>query len=284
MRHFFKSVRFRVFAFVICALLVGIIVAVATENPSSPVTSAVGSVVAPLRSAASAVAEKLNWFSDSFASAGAYKNENERLREKVAEYESRLAGYDEAMHKLESYETILEVKEENPDFTLVPADIIGSDSSDIFSSIIINKGSSDDVKVNDPVIYGNYLVGVVKKVNHSYSVVESILNPSVNISAIESKTREFAYVTTDVEQSEEGKCILAGLERTTGISPGGIVLTSGIGGIYPQGIIIGTVSQVLKSDIDISSYAIITPGVDIRSLEDVFVITSFDGQGVETIE
>ena len=137
MRHFFKSVRFRVFAFVICALLVGIIVAAATENPSSPLTSAVVSVVAPIRKAASSVAEKLNWFGDSFASAGAYKNENERLKEKIAEYESRLAGYDEALHKLESYETILEVKEKNPDFTLVPADIIGSDSSDIFSSVII---------------------------------------------------------------------------------------------------------------------------------------------------
>lgn len=284
MRHFLKSVRFRVFAVVVCALLAGMLVAIATENPSSPIASAVGTVVGPLRKAASSAAEKLNWFADSFASAGSYKNENERLKEKIAEYESRLAGYDEAMHKLESYETILEVKEKNPDFSLVPADIIGTDSSDIFSSIIINKGSSDDVKVNDPVIYGNYLVGVVKKVNRSYSVVESILNPAVNVSAIESKTREAAYVTTDVEQSEEGKCILAGLDRTTEISPGGIVLTSGIGGIYPSGIIIGTVSQVCKSDIDISSYAIITPGVDIRSLEDVFVITSFDGQGVETIE
>ena len=62
------------------------------------------------------------------------------------------------------------------------------------------------------------------------------------------------------------------------------MLTSGIGGIYPSGLIIGTVSQVLKSDIDISSYAIVTPGADIGSLEDVFVITAFDGQGVETIE
>ena len=284
MRHFLKSVRFRVFALVICALLVGMVIAVATENPSSPITSAVGSVVGPLRRVASAVADKFGWFEDSFASAGAYKNENERLKEKVAEYESRLAGYDEAMHKLESYETILEVKEKNPDFSIVPADLIGTDSSDIFSSIIINKGSSDGVKVNDPVIYGNYLVGVVKKVNHSYSVIETILNPSVNVSAIESKTREAAYITTDVRQSEEGKCILASLDRTTEISPGGIVLTSGIGGIYPSGLIIGTVSQVLKSDIDISSYAIVTPGADIGSLEDVFVITAFDGQGVETIE
>ena len=284
MRHFLKSVRFRVFALVICALLVGMVIAVATENPSSPITSAVGSVVGPLRRVASAVADKFGWFEDSFASAGAYKNENERLKEKVAEYESRLAGYDEAMHKLESYEKILEVKEKNPDFSIVTADIIGTDSSDIFSSIIINKGSSDGVKVNDPVIYGNYLVGVVKKVNHSYSVIETILNPSVNVSAIESKTREAAYITTDVRQSEEGKCILASLDRTTEISPGGIVLTSGIGGIYPSGLIIGTVSQVLKSDIDISSYAIVTPGADIGSLEDVFVITAFDGQGVETIE
>ena len=77
---------------------------------------------------------------------------------------------------------------------------------------------------------------------------------------------------------------MAGLERTTDIAPGGIVLTSGIGGVYPKGLILGTVTQVCDSDYDLTSYAVITPGAKIDELEDIFVITDFKGQGVEQIE
>ena len=180
-----------------------------------------------------------------------------------------------------SYEEMLGVKASNPDYVLAPANIIGSDAADQFSSLMIDKGSNDDVAVNDPVICGGYLVGIVKKVNPTDSVVLSLLNPQINVSAIESKTRETAYVTTDSEQSKNGTCMLAGLERTTLIAPGGIVITSGIGGIYPKGLIIGTVTQVLESEYDLTSYAILEPGVDPRSIEDVFVITDFRGQGAE---
>lgn len=283
MRQFFKSVQFKIFIFVLCALLVGTVIAVATENSVSPASTVIGTVLSPVQKLTGAIAEKFSWFSSSFASAGAYKNENDSLKEKIAEYESQLADYDELKRKVSSYEKMLDIKEQNPDFELENANIIGSDSADIFSSIIIDKGTSDGIAVNDPVIYGNYLVGVVKKVNESYSIVESVLNPKVNVSAIESKTRETGYVTSTVSQSESGKCILAGLDRTTSVSPGGIVLTSGIGGIYPKGLIIGTVSQVLQSEYDISCYAVITPGADIDSIEDVFVITSFKGQGIEEI-
>lgn len=284
MRRFFKSIQFRVMVFVMCALFIGTVIAIATEDSVSPASTVVGTVFSPLQKLTSKISEKFSWFSSSFASAGAYKNENDRLRAQIAEYENQLVDYDEIKHKISSYETMLEVKEKNPDFVLEPANIIGTDTADPFSSLIIDKGSGDGVSVNDPVVYGNYLIGVVRRVNESYSVVETILNPAVNISAIESKTRETAYVTTNTAQSAAGKCILAGLERSTAVSPGGIVITSGIGGIYPKGLIIGTVSQICQSEYDISSYAVINPGADVDSIEDVFIITSFKGQGIEAIE
>lgn len=283
MRQFLKSVQFKIFIFVMCAVLFGTVIAVGTSDNVSPASAVVGTIFSPLQKVTGKIAEKFNWFTSSFASAGSYKNENDRLKEKIAEYEKQLADYDEMKRKINSYEKMLDVKKENPDFVLQNANIIGTDSADVFSSLIIDKGSNHSVSVNDPVVYGNYLVGVVKKVNESYSVVRTVLNPGVNISAIESKTRETGYVTTDIERSENGKCFIAGLDRNTSVSPGGLVLTSGIGGIYPKGLIIGTVSQVLQSDYDISCYAVITPGAEIENIEDVFVITSFKGQGIEEI-
>lgn len=268
---------------VICALLIGAVIAVATSDSSSPVTNVIGTVFSPLQKAAGYIAENVGWLGDSFRSSGSYKNEIERLRQKVAEYENQLVDYNDMLEKIASYETMLGVKEENPDYALERASIIGTDSGDMFSSLIIDKGSNDGVSVNDPAVYGNYVVGIVKKVHPSYSVVQSVLNPDINISALDSKTRETAYVTTTAEYALKGSCIFSGLERTTAVSPGGIVLTSGIGGIYPKGLIIGTVSEVCESGYDLSNYAVIEPGVNVKDIEDLFVITDFDGQGIEEI-
>ncbi|MBR3553810.1 MAG: rod shape-determining protein MreC [Clostridia bacterium] len=283
MRQFLKSTQFKIFVVVLAALFGGTVLAAVGASNTSPWTAAVGTVFAPLQKLAGRASEKVQWFTDGFASARYYQIENEELKEILAEYEHRLADYDEVKHKVASYEEMLGVKEANPDFELCPANIIGVDAADLFSSLIIDRGSGDDVQVNDPVVCGNYLVGVVKKVNPSYSVVQTLLNPSLNISAIESKTRETSYVTTTALLSENGQCMLAGLDRLTAIVPGGLVLTSGIGGIYPKGLIIGTVAQVLESEHDLTSYAVIQPGADIAGLEDVFVITGFSGQGVEQI-
>lgn len=284
MRQFFKSTQFKVFSLVLCALLVGAILAAVNADGSSPFTGVISVVFSPVQKLSQKAAEKLGSFGASFESVGAYKNENDELRRKAAEYEKQLADYNEMKQKIVSYEDMLGVKEANPEIELCRAQVIGTDSADLFSSLMIDKGSSDGVSAGDPVVSGNYIVGLVKKVNSSYSVVHSLLNPALNISAIESETRETAYVTSTSDRALQGECIFAGLERTTDVSPGGIVLTSGIGGVYPKGFIIGTVTQVCESETDLTSYAVVRPGAAIDSLEDVFVITSFKGQGVEQLE
>lgn len=283
MLQFLKSGKFKAFLFVICALLTGSVIAVATNSSTSPVTSAVGAVFSPFQKAAAFVADKIDWFSDSFESASAYRRQIERMEQKIAEYENQLIDYNDTKHKLESYEKMLQIKQENPDYMFEPASVIGTDSADLFRSLILDKGSNDGISANDPVIYGNYVVGVVKKVHPSYCVVESVLSPEVYISAMDSKTRETAYLTTTAEYSLKGYCMFTGLSRTTAVAPGGLILTSGIGGTYPKGLILGTVTEVSENKYELSSYAVVQPGTDIRELEDVFIITDFEGQGVEEI-
>lgn len=281
MLEFLKSTKFKIFFIVICSVLIGALLAVATVNSSSPLTSAVGVVFKPLQELSGFVSEKARWLSASFESSAYYMDEIERLNQKIAEYENRIASYGDLEHKVKSYEAMLGVKELNQDFELESCNIIGADSMDLFSSIILDKGSDSDISLNDPVISGNYVVGIVKKVHPTFCVVETLLNPDTKISAIESKSREIAYVTTNLEFSQQGNCMLAGLSRSSSITPGGIIVTSGIGATYPKGLIIGTVSEVNESPYDLSSYAVIEPGVDLSQLEDVFVITAFSGQGVK---
>lgn len=283
MLQFLKGRKFRTFLLVICALLSGSVLAMVSDGASTPVSNAVSIVFTPVQKLADVVSDKVQDAGAYFRSSASYKNENERLKQKIAEYENQLAQYGDMAQKISSYETMLGVKEENPDFELCSADIIGTDDGDLFTTLIINKGSNHNVSAKDPVVMGNYLVGIVKKAYPSYSVVETILNPGINISAIESKTREVAYVTTDLEHVKNGLCLMESLDRTTSITPGGLVVTSGIGGLYPKGLIIGSVKEISESKFELSSYAVIEPGVEINEIEDVFVITAFEGQGIEEI-
>lgn len=113
---------------------------------------------------------------------------------------------------------------------------------------------------------------------------KTILNPSVNTSAYEIRTRDLGFVTTTAAYAKNGLCTMPSLSSSTAVSPGGIVCTSGVGGIYPRDLIIGTVTKVEDSDTDISATAIIKPGADIASITDVFIITEFEGQGSSVTE
>ena len=280
MRSFFKSTRFKGFLGFFGVLVLSIVIAAATESGSSPASTVLGTVFSPLQSVSSAIADSVKDFSVYFRSSAQYQERVKELENQLGEAQKELVGYEQAKQQLALYEEFLELKEENEDFQFASASVIGSDSSDAFGSFTLNKGELDGVRVNNPVIYGKYLVGVVVKTAPTYCVVNTVLNPEVNVSAYEVRTRESGYSTTTVDLAKEGKCCLSGLVRTTAIAPGGIVCTSGVGGIYPADLIVGTVEEVRNDTTNISSYAVINTQVDFAQLRDVFIITSFKGMGV----
>ncbi len=278
MRRFFHSKRFKVLLGILAALIIGIIIAAASHSGASPSSSILGTIFSPVQRLSSYVAEKIGDFTGSFVSASTYAKEIDELRQQIAEYQKKLTDYDDMKRQIESYESVLGVKEAHQDWEMTPASIVARDSADLFYAFTLDKGSYDGVEVNDPVISGQYLVGRVERVWSTGCSVKTILDPSVNVSAEESNTNEQGVLTTDIELSREGKCRLTGLERTTVVSKGGIVQTSGAGEFFPQGILIGTVEDVQNNTYDISAYAIVEPGIDVSAVSDVFIITAFAGQ------
>lgn len=126
------------------------------------------------------------------------------------------------------------------------------------------------------MLYGKYLVGVVDKAYPDYSVVKTILDPSFNVSAYEVVTNEISYVTGTAKLAKEGKCKMANLSSSTDISYGSIICTAGISGTMPKGLIIGTVDEIADETTDISSYAVISPGVKMDDLSSCFVLTDYN--------
>lgn len=278
MNKFFKSTTFKVLLAVAIILMCATVFATVSDRGTSPVTDALGIVTTPLQDIASYFSSKLDGFTGSFISSKSYKERVEELERQVAEYQNQLVDYEKTKKQLESYEDFLDVREKNPDYTWVYSTVIGRDSADLFGSFTINKGAKDGIKVNDAVIYSEYLIGVVTEVNPTSSVVKSIFDPTVNVAAYEIRTGELGYVTSSALMSAEGQCILAGLDSETAVSKDGIVCTSGTGGIYPRDLVIGTIASVEKSETDLSAYATLDLAVNSKDIHDCFVITAFEGE------
>lgn len=257
-------------------LMCATVLATVSDSHTSPLTDALGIVTSPLQNAASYLSSKLDNVTGLFISSKSYKDRVAELEQQVADYQSQLVDYEKTKKQLASYEEFLDVREKNPDYTWVYSTVIGRDSTDLFGSFTINKGSADGIKVNDAVIYSEYLIGVVTEVNPTSAVVKSVFDPTVNIAAYEIRTGELGYVTSDASMSLDGVCRLSGLERDTAISKGGLVCTSGTGGIFPKDLIIGTVSDVKKSETDLSAYAELQLAVNSKDIHDCFVITAFE--------
>lgn len=275
MRNFFKGTTFKVLTAVAVILIAVAVFAAVSDSASSPVTRAVSVITAPLQRAASYLSSKADSFTGGFVSSESYRKRVEELESQVAQYRAELVDYENAKKQLESYEQFLDVREQNPDYQWVYCKVIGRDSADIFSSFTLNKGSADGIKVNDAVIYSTYLIGVVTEVNPTSCVVRTVTDPSVNIAAYEIRTGEVGYVSASSDLSLKGRCALSGLDKNTAVSKGGIVCTSGTGGIFPKDLIIGTVDAVEQSKTDISANAVLEPAANSKDISSCFVITSF---------
>ena len=281
MKRFFRSQGFKNLVVVAIVVLFGVLTAAFTHNASSPLTSALGTIFSPLQKLSAAVSENLGEISVAFESASVYQQENEDLKKQLEAYRKKEAEYKEMQNKVESYEEFYGIKKQNPDFEFCYGSVLSHDAADAYGSFVLNIGSKDGVEVDDPVIYGEYVVGVVKKVNFSTCVVYTLIDPRVNIGALESGTREYGYVSGDGALFKDGLCKLSGLDASTSVVGGGIVCTSGAGGVFPDGLLIGEVASVYDDDISAGFYATVKPFADLSKISDVFVITSFEGQGEE---
>lgn len=278
MRRFLHSKGFKIFCAVIAALLAGSIASAVSNSNSALSTSAAGFVFGPLQRVSSFLTDQVSDFSVNFKSSATLRKQIEELNKIITQQRIDLVDYEKAKYKIAVYEEFLEIKEENSDFMFVSASVIAREAGDSYAGMTLNRGSLKGVSVNDPVIFGKNLVGLVVGVTPTQCEVKTLLNPSVSVSAYEIKTREKGSVETDAKLGGEGFCRLTDLAGSTAVVKGGIVCTSGLGGLYPRDLIIGSVTQIVPQSGTSLVDAVIKPDADIGGITDVFIITSFEGQ------
>jgi len=159
-------------------------------------------------------------------------------------------------------------------FALLPARVIGRDSSTWYNQITIDRGSEDKVIEDMPVLTEEGLVGKTTVVSKHASIVVLISDESCGVAAHAEGSREQGIVRGERGNAEGGipKIGFNFLSKQANLKPGQNVFTSGAGGVFPSGVLIGQVQEYKLRPLD--SYATIVPAVDLSTLEDVFVVKS----------
>ena len=278
MKDFFKTSSFRVLIIAVVVLL-GLIIYTATAGGSF-FFFLLGFATSPMQSIATDVTGNVTEFLDLD---GYTKDELKdlvgALQEENAQLEDQLVGYEELQQENEQLKTQLGLEEEEPENELRAASVIGRDPNDVFYGFSIDAGTLSGVSVGDPVITDQGLVGVVTQAYATSSKVTCLLSEDVHVAAWSPKRQESGVIESDVTSASTGVLRLNYLSGDTQIQEGDIIATSGEGGAFPQGLKIGTVARVEKSENDISRYAEIQPFEDLTKVQEVYVVVDFPGKG-----
>lgn len=279
MKDFFQSWKFKV---IICifALVFGFMIYAAVQggNVIFP-KSILETVTQPFSNAATSISDWVKDTLDTLVNSQKYKNENAELREKLNEMYEQIRDKEKTDEENQKLREMLEIEARNPDYEWsAPCSVIARNANDIYGGFTINKGKKDGIELRDPVFTSTGLVGVVTEIAEHYSVVTTILSDEVTIGAVTAENEVVGIIENDAQHSFEGYCLMSYISKNSTINVGEAVLTSG-GSVFPADMMIGTVKEIYGDSNGLTLHAVIEPSEDILSVTDVFVITSFDGQG-----
>jgi len=284
MQEFFHSTRAKVLLAVLVLLGAFMLRAIWSGGFSPMAAQLLGAVTTPVQRATAAVSGKVGDFFGSFVHVRETAKENEELKSQVASLEKQLVELEDLRQENDRLTAAVDIQKEHEDFKLVPAGVIGRDYNSRFGSFTIDKGSYQGVSPRDPVISEEGLVGIVSEVGLTHSKVVTVLDVALNVGAVDNRTRETGIISGNMQLAESGLCRMNYLERESGISPGDLIITSGSDteGLFPKGLVIGTVSEVHPESSGLSLYATVKPAASVYDVRNVFVITDFLGQGETT--
>jgi rod shape-determining protein MreC len=224
-------------------------------------------IIGPFQTAISKVSNFAGGFWEKYINLLQVQEENEQLRQELLQYKTANIEYREAVATNVRLQKLLELKESLPPPTLT-AEIIGKDPSLWFRTLTINRGSSDGVQKGMPVVTVEGVVGQVLTSSPNYSKVLLATDPNSAIDVMTQKTR-VQGIAKGLGRDAFG---LHYVLKSAEVEKGDYVLTSGLGGVFPKGLMVGTISEIQKSRRGMFQDIEIEPVVDFTQLEFLIII------------
>ena len=241
----------------------------------APVSSqAVSLVLSPFQQATDWVANEIRYVTSVVWEVSTLYEQNKMLRNEVEQLRGINLQANEALAENERLRTMIGYQHSARQFDLVAARVIGRESETWSSMIVIDRGTLNGIQNDMPVVTPQGLVGRVVEAGPNSSKVQLILDPRSSVGTIvqRAESRVTGIVQGDMDNPTMPQMV--NIPNNADVVEGDVIVTSGFGGIYPKGIIVGLVSSLKNDDGGLLKIGVLESAVDFQKLEDVMVITA----------
>ncbi len=253
-----------------CCLLLSIYILTAAARgqlKNEPLSAVLMWILRPLQIASQGTANWVKGFQENYDTLAGFRSENERLRKRIQSLEI------EKQRLLEAEATNLRLKQQL-DFrshltgAAITATIIANSASSWFQSCTIDKGSADGVLKGMAVVTPLGVVGQVVSVTARTAKVLLLTDPNSGIDVLVQRTRSRGIVSGSLENGT----VLKYVKRSEDIQAGDRLITSGLDGVFPKGMMVGAVIQVRKQHLGLFQFIEVLPAVQSARVEEVLVV------------
>lgn len=273
MIDFFKKKPY-ILLLIVVILLVILIASARGQDELSATSDIAGTIVTPVASTTTSAISKVgNFFANLFGISDAQK-ENQQLKYQILQMQSDINLLTELQKENERLREATNFVSSDDDYEKITVRVVSENPSHWFDTMVVNAGRNKGIAKDMPVvdIYGN-LVGRITEVGQNWSRILTIIDGNSNVSGIIERTRHNGIIKGVVELgSANDLCQMSLLPLDSDLVPTDKVLTSGLGGVFPKGILIGEVSEVGKTAEGEEKTISIKPAADFSRLEEVIII------------
>ena len=240
-------------------------------NKFSYIENAFSNIIMPIQSGITYITNKLSGNDQFFATMDSLKEENQHLKQRNTELEEALRQLEVIQAENITLKEYLNLTQQYKNYKTVPAYIINKDVSNYSSIFVINAGSDNGIKENMTVIAAEGLVGHVISVTSDTAKIQTLVDTSNVVSGTLENSKDNVICRGTLNGNELKATYIS---TDTVLTEGERLNTSGMGGIYPKGIYIGTIKKINDTRNITDRSFIIESAVDFKNLETVLVITN----------
>lgn len=247
------------------------------QGTAGAAADAAGAVRTPFQKVATALVGRMENLYGVLFRYDTLKEENEQLRAQIADLQKQQMEEAQATEENQRLRELLNLSEKHSDFKYESAKVVSWNASNWNSSFTISKGSNSGLDVGDCVIteYG-VLVGTVSETGSNWANVQTVTDLGTSIGVLVGSSEVSAILQGDYTLMRSQNMKLNYVASTGQIITGDTVVTSGAGGSYPQGLIVGTVSSVHSEASGQNESAVVAPFTKLEDLTQIFIIKSFE--------
>ncbi len=271
---FFKN-KFFILAMSAAVAVTIFIATLSVMGVTDPIKDVINIAATPLRYAGTTVKSSLEGFSKYFTTIDKLDGENRELKDEIKRLEILLAESTAIKEENERLKKYIGIKQLYPDFQMTEALIIGSESDNNTTVMTLNKGSDHGVETGMAVMVSKGLVGCVYEVGSNWCKVRALSEASASVGAVVKRSGEIGIVSGDIALKDTGECYLRYLSPDADVKEDDLVYTGGEGSIYPEGILIGKITDVKDNDYLRTKEARVSLSVNFEELKYVLIITDF---------